>query len=43
MVSYGLTAGLKRSEIDRMKPGEIMDLYVYRQEHDLMVNGFSIR
>jgi hypothetical protein len=43
MVSYGLTAGLKRNEIDRMKPGEIMDLYYYRQEHDLMVNGFGLK
>lgn len=43
MVSYGLTAGLTRKEIDRMKPGEIMDLYVYRQEHDFMVNGFLVK
>jgi len=41
MVSYGLTAGLTRTEIDRMKPGEIMDLYYYRREHDLTVNGFG--
>lgn len=43
MVSYGLTAGLKREEINRMKPGEVMDLYMYRQEHDLLVNGFIVK
>ena len=34
MVSYGLIAGLRRAEIDRMKPGEILDLYVYRSKYD---------
>lgn len=34
VVSYGLIAGLKREEIDRMRPGEILDLYYYRSVYD---------
>ena len=34
MVSYGLIAGLRREEIDRMKPGEILTLYLYRRKYD---------
>jgi len=34
VVSCGLIAGLKREEIDRMRPGEVLDLFVYRQEYD---------
>ena len=34
VVSYGLIAGLRREEIDRMRPGEILDLYYYRTMHD---------
>lgn len=34
MVSYGLIAGLKREEIDRMRPGEVLDLFVYRRNYD---------
>ena len=34
MVSYGLIAGLRRNEIDRAKPGEILDFYYYRMEYD---------
>jgi hypothetical protein len=34
VVSYGLIAGLRREEIDRMRPGEIFDLYVYRRLYD---------
>jgi hypothetical protein len=34
VVSYGLIAGLRREEIDRMRPGEILDLYVYRRLYD---------
>ena len=33
-VSCGLIAGLQRNEIDRMRPGEVLDLYFYRQEYD---------
>ena len=35
----GLIAGLKRNEIDRMTPGDVMDLYAYRQAHDIMTHG----
>ena len=34
VVSYGLIAGLRREDIDRMRPGEIMDLYYYRSVYD---------
>ena len=30
----GLTAGLKRDEIDRRTPGEILDLFYYRRQYD---------
>lgn len=35
VVSYGLIAGLRREEIDRMRPGEILDLASYRAEYDM--------
>ena len=34
LVSYGLIAGLNRKEIDRARPGEILDLFYYRQKYD---------
>ena len=34
LVSYGLIAGLRRDEIDRMRPGEILDLFYYRSKYD---------
>ena len=34
VVSYGLIAGLSKSEIDRMRPGQVLDLYVYRMRYD---------
>lgn len=34
LVSYGLIAGLRRDEIDRMRPGEILDLFYYRSRYD---------
>ena len=34
VVSYGLIAGLRWEEIDRMRPGEILDLYYYRSVYD---------
>ena len=34
LVSYGLIAGLRRNEIDRMRPGEILDLFYYRSRYD---------
>lgn len=32
--SCGLIAGLKIEEINRMKPGEVLDLFAYRQQYD---------
>ena len=34
VVSYGLIAGLKRDEINRMRPGEVVSLYLYRRKYD---------
>jgi len=34
VVSYGLIAGLRREDIDGMRPGEILDLYYYRSVYD---------
>lgn len=34
VVSYGLIAGLRLDEIHRMRPGAVMDLYVYRRNYD---------
>jgi hypothetical protein len=34
VVSYGLIAGLRRENIDRMRPREILDLYYYRTMYD---------
>ena len=42
MVSYGLIAGLQRKEIDRMKPGEVLDLYVYRKIYDMSMIGIRM-
>lgn len=39
VVSCGLIAGLRVDEINRMRPGEIMDLYVYRMKYDGMCSG----
>ena len=39
VVSYGLIAGLRPDEINRMTPGKVLDLYDYRQEYDLMMHG----
>lgn len=34
LISCGLIAGLKRDDIHRMRPGEVLDLYYYRQMYD---------
>ena len=36
VLSCGLIAGLRTEEINRMKPGEVMDLYFYRRKYDSM-------
>ena len=39
IVSWGLTAGLRLPEIHRMRPGEVMDLYIYRRRYDDAQHG----
>lgn len=39
VVSYGLIAGLRPEEINRMTPGKVMDLYAYRMEYDLIIRN----
>jgi hypothetical protein len=34
LVSDGLIAGLRVDEINRMRPGEVLDLFYYRQLYD---------
>ena len=36
VVSCGLIAGLQRAEINRMRPGEVISLYMYRRKYDEM-------
>lgn len=39
VVSFGLIAGLRVEEINRMHPGEVLDMYAYRAEYDLQCQG----
>ena len=34
VVSYGLIAGMRQEEINRMSPGKVLDLFVYRKKYD---------
>lgn len=34
VVSYGLIAGLRYEEIRDKLPGEVLDLFIYRQKYD---------
>lgn len=34
VVSWGLIAGLQLDEIHRMRPGAVMDLFLYRRKYD---------
>lgn len=34
VVSWGLIAGMRLEEIHRMRPGQVMDLYLYRRKYD---------
>lgn len=43
VVSCGLIAGLRTDEINRMRPGEVMDLYHYRGQYDSMFAGRVFR
>ena len=39
IVSWGLIAGLTIPEINRMRPGAVMDLYIYRRNYDDQLHG----
>ena len=39
VVSWGLIAGLRMEEIHRMRPGAVMDLYLYRRQYDDIQHG----
>ena len=41
VVSYGLTAGLRLHEINRMRPGEVLDLFIYRRNYDDQQHGIK--
>lgn len=39
IVSWGLIAGLSLPEIHRMRPGAVMDLFLYRRIYDDQQHG----
>ena len=39
VVSWGLIAGLTLPEINRMRPGVVMDLFLYRRQYDDVQHG----
>lgn len=39
VVSWGLTAGLSLDEIHRLRPGQVMDLFIYRRNYDDIQHG----
>lgn len=39
VISLGLIAGLSLPEINRMRPGAVMDLFVYRRNYDDQQHG----
>jgi len=41
VVSWGLIAGLSLAEIHRMKPGAVMDLFIYRRNYDDVQHGIK--
>ena len=41
MVSWGLTAGLRLDEIHKMRPGAVMDLFIYRRNYDDVQHGIT--
>ena len=41
IVSYGLIAGLKYHEMMRMKPGMVLDLFIYRRNYDDQQHGIK--
>lgn len=41
VVSWGLIAGLSVEEIHRMRPGAVMDLFIYRRNYDDNQHGLT--
>ena len=41
VVSWGLIAGLSVAEIHRMRPGAVMDLFIYRRNYDDNQHGLT--
>lgn len=41
VISMGLIAGLSVPEINRMKPGQVMDLFIYRRNYDDVQHGIQ--
>jgi len=41
VVSWGLTAGLSLDEIHRLRPGQVMDLFIYRRNYDDIQHGIK--
>lgn len=41
VVSWGLIAGLTLEEIHRMRPGAVMDLFIYRRMYDDFQHGIK--
>ena len=39
VVSWGLIAGLRMEEIHRMRPGSVIDLFIYRRNYDDTQHG----
>ena len=39
VVSWGLIAGLSMPEVNRMRPGAVLDLYLYRRQYDDIQHG----
>ena len=39
VVSWGLIAGLRMEELHRMRPGAVMDLFIYRRNYDDIQHG----
>ena len=41
VVSWGLIAGLKLEEIHKMRPGAVMDLFIYRRRYDEVMHWIT--
>ena len=41
VVSWGLIAGLRLEEIHKMRPGEVMDLFIYRRQYDEVMHWIT--